>query len=91
MTLPMPDVFSSTANLAGFGVDIWLPMRLNPAGPFYNSHPFVGVARLKAGVTVADANSEIAAMTRRLPEIVPRAYSPGFMKQYNFRGEVSAR
>jgi putative ABC transport system permease protein len=89
LTLPMPGPFASTANLAGFGVDVWIALKLNPNGPFYNNHPNVGLARLKPGVTVADANREIVAMTRQLPVVVPTAYLAGFMKQYNFRGEVS--
>jgi predicted permease len=89
LTLPMPGPFSSTANLNGLVVDIWIAQRQNPAGPFWNNHPNVGVARLKAGVTVEEANREIMAMTRQLPDVVPNAYSRGFMKQYNFRGEVS--
>jgi putative ABC transport system permease protein len=89
LTLPMPGPFASAANLAGFGVDIWFPLKLNPAGPFYNSHPHVGLGRLKPGVTVADANRDIAALTRRLPEVVPNAYTNAFIKDYNFRGEAA--
>jgi putative ABC transport system permease protein len=89
LTLPMPGPFSSTANLAGLSVDVWIAQKLNPAGPFYNTHPFVGVARLKPGVSAADANREISALTKRLPEFVPNAYKPGFMTSYNFRGEAA--
>jgi hypothetical protein len=38
LTLPKPGPFASTSDLAGFGVDVWTPLRLNPSGPFYNSH-----------------------------------------------------
>jgi putative ABC transport system permease protein len=38
---------------------------------------------------VDDAQRELAAITRRLPELVPNAYSDGFMKQYNFRVGVT--
>src|ERR1035437_2658857 len=38
LTLPKPGPFASTADLAGFAVDVWTPLRLNPNGPFYNSH-----------------------------------------------------
>ncbi len=89
LTLPMPGPFASTANLAGFGIDMWEPLRLNPAGPFYNSHQYTGIARLKPGVTPDDAQRDLAAITRRFPEIYPNVYSPGFMKQYNFRVGVT--
>jgi putative ABC transport system permease protein len=89
LTLPMPGPFSSTTNLAGLAVDLWFPQRIDPAGPFQNNHPFVGVARLKPGVSVADANREIATLTSRLPEFAPAAYNPSFMKSFNFRSEVS--
>jgi putative ABC transport system permease protein len=89
LTLPMPGPFSSASNLAGFGVDIWLPQALNPAGPFENTHPFVGIARLKDGVSIDEANAEIAAFTGRFPEIYPQVYPRGFMKNYSFRSEVA--
>lgn len=89
LTLPMPGPFSSTANIAGFGVDLWLPLRLNPAGPHVNMHPYVGVGRLKPGATAADTEREFIAMARRLPEIVPNAYSERFMREYNFRAEAA--
>ena len=89
LTLPMPGPFSSASNLAGFGVDIWLPQTLNPAGPFENTHPFVGIARLKDGVSIDEANAEIAAFTGRFPEIYPQVYPRGFMKNYAFRSQVA--
>jgi len=89
LPLPMPGPFSSAASLAGVGMDLWLPMKLNPAGPFWNNHPNVGVGRLRPGVTAADAQREISLLTRRLPDAIPNAYSAGFMSQYNFRGEVA--
>jgi putative ABC transport system permease protein len=90
LTLPMPGAFSTSANLAGFGVDVWVPQTLNPAGPFSNTHPFVGVARLKDGVTIETANADVAALTKRFPEAFPTVYSQGFMKNYNFRSEVAS-
>ena len=30
LTLPMPGPFASTSNLAGFGVDVWMALQLNP-------------------------------------------------------------
>jgi predicted permease len=88
LALPMPGPFSSGASLAGIGMDLWMPMQLNPAGPFWNNHPNVGIGLLRAGATATEAHAEIQALTRRLPEAIPNAYSQGFMESYNFRGEA---
>ncbi|HWP72404.1 MAG TPA: ABC transporter permease [Gemmatimonadaceae bacterium] len=89
LTLPMPGPFSSASALAGVGMDLWLPLKLNPAGPHWNNHPHVGVGRLAPGRTAEEAQREMTALTRQLPEAVPNAYSANFMSQYNFRGEAA--
>ncbi len=89
LTLPMAGPFATSAALAGIPMDIWLPMKANPAGPHYNSHQYIGVGRLRPGKTAADAQQEITALTRQLPEAVPNAYSASFMKEYNFRGQAA--
>lgn len=89
LTLPMPGPFADASNLAGFGVDIWVPARVNRAGPFWNTHPNVGIGRLRDGATIQAANTEFRAMLARFPEQMSNAYSPGFIKQYDFRVEVS--
>ncbi len=89
LRLPMPGPFSSVGALAGVGMDLWLPMKLNPSGPHYNNHAYVGVGRLASGRTTAEAQREISDLTRQLPEVVPNAYSASFMSQYNFRGEAA--
>lgn len=89
LTLPLPGPFSSVAALAGVAMDVWVPMKINPAGPHWNNHPNVGVGRLALGRTVEEAQQEISVLTRQLPGVVPNAYSAGFMDEYNFRGEVA--
>ena len=90
LTLPMPGPFSSSADLNGFGVDVWLPMQLNPAGPFYNNHPNVGIGRLKPGATLARARADVGAIFSHFVETIPTAYGPAFIKKYNFRVNVDA-
>ncbi len=90
LALPVPGPFSSASNLSGLSVDVWTPLQLDEAGPFYNNHPFVGVGRLKHDVTVHDAQQEFAALFPRMTEQLPDVYSPGFLKQYNFRVNVSS-
>ncbi|HEX5830597.1 MAG TPA: ABC transporter permease [Gemmatimonadaceae bacterium] len=89
LSLPMPGPFASTTDLASFGVDLWLPLRLNPNGPFWNSHQYTGIGRLRPGTTAEQARAELAAITARLPELVPNAYTPGFMEGVNFRVAVT--
>jgi len=88
LTLPMPGPFSSTQNLAGLNVDAWLPVRVNPNGPFHNNHPYVGLGRLAPGATPEMAQREVTTLMKRFTEIMPTVYGGRFMKQYNFRGEV---
>jgi len=89
LTLPMPGPSSAAGAMSGEGLDVWLPMKVNPAGPHFNDHGYVGVGRLRPGRTAADAHREINDLTRQLPEIVPNAYSASFISNYNFRGEAA--
>ena len=89
VNLPMPSAFASQADIAGFGVDVWLPLQLDPAARAVNTHPYSMLARLAPGASVDDAQRELAALTARLPEIAPSAYSPAFMRQYHFSMAVT--
>ena len=85
LSLPKPGPFASTADLAGFGVDVWMPLRLNPLGPFYNSHQYSGIGRLKPGVTAEAAQRDLASIMREFPKTIPNAYSEKFLTSFNFR------
>jgi predicted permease len=88
--LPMPSAFGSQADLAGFGVDVWMPLQLDPTARPVNTHPFSMLARLAPGASADDAQRELATLTTRLPEIAPSAYSPAFMRQYHFSMAVTS-
>jgi predicted permease len=88
LSLPKPGAFGSTNDLASFGVDLWFAEGLNPAGPFYNSHPYSGIGRLKAGATAASAQRDLEAIMRDFTRVMPLAYSPAFMQRFNFRISV---
>jgi predicted permease len=69
--------------------DVWLPLRLNPAGPFWNAHTqFRTIARLKRGVTLDQAQAEFAGLNTRLPEAVPNAYTREGMARSGFATRV---
>ncbi len=73
--LPRPGPFAGSAELATFRVDLWFPLRLNPAAPALNSHPYSGIARLAPGASAEDARLELAVLTSRLPDEFPSVYS----------------
>ncbi|HSM61001.1 MAG TPA: FtsX-like permease family protein, partial [Longimicrobiales bacterium] len=68
--------------------DLWLPMRVDRAGPFWNSHVFPAMGRLAPGTTPQGVESEIERLTARLPEEFPNAYSQGFFDRYGFRTQA---
>ena len=89
LTLPKPGRFSSTSDLAGFGVDLWVSLNLDPAAR-QNNHALAGVARLAPGFTVADAQRELETLTSHFAELFPTVYSKRFLESYNFRVGVTS-
>jgi len=69
--------------------DIWLPMQIDRNGYFGNNHVFPMIARLAPGVTIEHAENELAALTERLPERFPDAYSTAFFERYGFRTRLT--
>jgi len=51
--------------------DLWLPTAINPNDPARQNHTYGIVARLKPGVTVAQARSEMAVIAQRLELAYP--------------------
>lgn len=68
--------------------DLWVPYRLNPAGPFFNSHVIPVIARLRPGVEVLEAQTEADRLTSRLPDAFPDVYSADFMEEFRFGSRV---
>ncbi len=89
LSLPKPGPFASTSDLASFGVDVWTPLQLNPNGPFYNSHQFSGIGRLKPGVTPEQAQRDLATIMASFPDKMPQVYSQKFFQSFNFRVGVT--
>ena len=90
LALPLPGPFATSVDLSGFRADIWVPMQLNRAGPFENSHPNVGLGRLRAGVSIERAQAYLRSIFGQFTETLPTVYSPRFMKSYNFRVNVES-
>ena len=72
----------------GGGADLWVPLWLDPAQPPANNHVFRALARLAPGAALEAARDELARLTARLPEVLPGAYSPEFMRRTGFATEV---
>jgi predicted permease len=85
--LDLPPVAGMPA--AMLATDVWLPLRLNPNGPFWNAHTqFRTIARLKQGATLEQAQAEFTSLTARLPEAVPNAYTREGMQRSGFATRV---
>jgi predicted permease len=56
--------------------NVWLPLQLDPANPPPTAFAYNGVARLKANVTIADAQRDFAAVLPRVIEVSPK-FVPG--------------
>ncbi|MGE5101773.1 MAG: ADOP family duplicated permease [Deltaproteobacteria bacterium] len=55
---------------------LWIPLQLDPANPPASAFAYPGVARLKPGVTPADAQRDFARALPRWPELFPN-FVPG--------------
>lgn len=85
----LPPEFGVPAELVG--TDLWMPLRLDPAGPFWNAHTqFRTIARLRPNATIEAAQAELDRLTSRLPEAVPSVYSREWIEDSGFSTRVYA-
>ena len=70
--------------------DLWITQRLDPAGPFFNTHVFRGIGKLADGVDLAAAGAELRRLTANLPDAFPDVYTQDFMRQFRFRTEAAS-
>ncbi len=59
---------------------LWLPLQLDPAAAFPGGFSYNGVARLRPGVSIPDAERDFAAVLPRLVELFPN-FAPGVSSQ----------
>lgn len=59
---------------------LWVPLQLDPVNPPPTAYAYFGIARLKPGITVAEAERDLASVLPRLPELFPN-FVPGISTQ----------
>lgn len=74
--------------LSDIRVDAWTALWLDPTQPPNASHRFRSVGRLKRGVSLAAAQTEMAKLTGELPDAVPAAYSRRFLHDTGFTTQL---
>ncbi len=73
--------------------DAWSPNQLDPAGPHYNQHDLILVAKRRSGVSAVGAQAEVDGLTDQLADVYPDVYGTfeleggkvDFMEQFGFR------
>src|SRR5690349_20097783 len=68
----MPPSFSFPSSTT----QIWVPVQLDPVNPPPTAFAYNGIARLKPGVTIADAQRDFAAVLPRVVDVSPK-FVPG--------------
>ena len=81
-------VLPPSAELPDRKADLWLPLGMNAADPAISNHVFAAIGRLRGGATIADAQRELAALTKRFPDVFGRFYTPRFMQNTGFTTRV---
>ena len=69
-------------------VDAWMPATLDPGAPPVNSHYLSVIGRLREGVDLGAARTELSRLTLTFPEVFPAAYSREFLQSSGFATEV---
>ena len=81
-------VLESGLRLPGAGLqqpDIWMPMVIDPAGPFQNNHVFAGLGLISEGMSIRALEIELQSLAPRLAETFPDVYPAEFLERYGFR------
>ena len=82
-------ILAPRTRLPGHDTRVWTALQLNRSLEPVNWHYVGAYGRLRPGVELADAHSDIQRLTERLPEEFPGAYGDGFMEGSGFRASVN--
>ena len=65
-------------------VDVWTPLRLDPAETPQASHRFRALGRLKPGIDLPTAQAELTRLTSQLLQALPSVYFQAFFRKTGF-------
>lgn len=65
--------------------EIWMPYKLDAAGPFFNDHGLNVLASLAPGHTLREVRAELDLLTGQLEEAYPQVYDRDFVQRFGFR------
>lgn len=65
--------------------EIWIPYKLDAAGPFVNDHGLNVLASLAPGRTLREARAELDLLTGQLEEAYPQVYDGDFVERFGFQ------
>lgn len=69
-------VMPSSFRIPSAGTAVWIPLNVDPANPPADAFSYTAIARLKRGITIADAQRDFAAVLPRVSELYPK-FVPG--------------
>ena len=78
-----------SAQLPDIKIDIWMPLYIDPTTA-RNNHTYHAIGRLRPGVTVAEAQRELTALTARFGEVFPSVYTPRMLQATGFTTRVTS-
>ncbi|NIR46295.1 MAG: ABC transporter permease [Gemmatimonadetes bacterium] len=69
--------------------DAWIPLQLDRDARPVNAHWLSGVGRLRDGVSLEEAQADLARLTGQFSEVFPGAYQESFMRGAGFTTRVT--
>ena len=69
------------------GIDIWVPLQVDPASANFGSHRYESIARLAPGITIESAVADAESLIARFGEV---GYGPTWLADV-FTGEAVVR
>ena len=81
-------VLSKELRFLRFQPDLFLPFQFDPAEVFLGNFSYQGIARLKPGIGIAEANADVARMIPLAAEKYPRGLTLQMLKEARFDANI---
>jgi predicted permease len=69
-------------------VRLWTPLRMDPAGTDFGGFNYPAIGRLKEGVSVQQAQADLASLVPRFPELFPVLFTPEMLANSGIAPDV---